>query len=563
MRLNDAQWSRSLVAGLPYRWQHRLLRNLDKKLGAAALLPAGRGLVTAAISAANSEFVDLTSGLAKLRLNLNSSDSEICEKAKECAAVAMSLAATVHTLCNVRYIMQHYADGFGIERLSDELTDKGVILRLTCVIYWRRALRRLHARAVEGVAIRLGYVRYGGDLYVSKESIERRQQQIKRNQETLEKTVLKNELGQEFTLAQLAEVGNANKTIRRGELMTRISGFEQIARDSNHVGLFFTVTCPSRMHAYIKTGNGKSVLNKTYDRTTPKEAQRYLSECYAKLRSSLARRGAGLYGFRIAEPHHDGCPHWHLLLFCKADKEAIVCEKFKHYFLMDSGNEPGAKENRVKIVKIDWTRGSAAGYIAKYVAKNIDGGDVGSDLFGNPAIESALRVDAWASTWGIRQFQQIGGAPVGVWRELRRVKSLPLNAPDCIKQAVLSVNRYVDMATGEFIQASWAGYVQAQGGVFIGRKANIKIDRLESSEVGQYSEEKLGRIVGVVGGCVNVASARHVWLKSGFSRSTVNNCTQKIGGLFEKNKNSGSNNKFEDFQGDFMANNYDFRTGAS
>ncbi len=370
---------------------------------------------------------------------------------------------------------------------------------MTCEHWWRRQLRRHQGRTVEAAAIRIGRVCRHRELYISEERLQARTQQLTRNAATLETTLARNELGQEFTLAELAEKSTANKRVRRCELMTRIVGFERIAQDMSHAGLFVTLTCPSRFHRFHTVNQGQTIKqNPKYDsRETPLQGQRYLAQVWARIRTYLARNNIHLYGFRIAEPQHDGTPHWHMLLFCPSDAKQTVGEAMTRYALQDTPDEPGAKAHRCDIKNIDPTKGSATGYVAKYVAKNIDGHGVGEDFNGKPSTETARRVEAWAATWGIRQFQQIGGPPVGVWRELRRVNDLPANAPAHLRQAHAAANRTAASDEQEGTRAAWDQYCLAQGGVFCGRKYRIQLTVEERDGLGLYGEERTPMPVGV------------------------------------------------------------------
>ncbi len=177
-----------------------------------------------------------------------------------------------------------------------------------------------------------------------------------------------------------------------------------------------------------------------------------------------------------------------MLLFCPAEQVEVLLSTLRHYALQDSGDEAGAAEHRCDVVYIDKARGTAAGYVAKYVSKNIDGEHVGEDLEGRSAVESAKRVEAWCSTWGIRQFQQVGGPPVSVWRELRRIPKLPDDAPEHLQRAHRAANKQIQRAGDEAECVDWSEYCRAQGGMDCGRKAAIKVAMRQVDVPGRYGD---------------------------------------------------------------------------
>jgi hypothetical protein len=383
--------------------------------------------------------------------------------------------------------------------------------------FWRGILRRVFAQTVERCNITLGYVNKDEDCYTSNMRVKQRIAQIASNKRVMEQTYLENEFGQQMSVQELSDKGPANRNIRLKELMVRISGMDLIAQDLGHEGVFVTATCPSRMHKFSDTKYGVRA-NKRYDGTLPNDAQRYMTKQWSLMRSALAREGLKVYGFRVAEPHHDGCPHWHLLLFYPVQTERgfdsmeRIKKRFEQYFLHnDSGSERVAAEHRLKYEQIDRAKGSAAAYIAKYISKNINGFKVDYDLYGAPAVESSQRVDTWAATWRIRQFQQMGGAPVGVWRELRRINTDELNTevmPESLKKSISGVN--IGQIGGR-TAIGYQLYTMAQGGPCVSRKdLAVTLLKQETGEVNKYQEVKPADVIGVVAVGRNFYKPKHM-----------------------------------------------------
>ncbi|MDE9461832.1 replication endonuclease [Xenorhabdus bovienii] len=334
------------------------------------------------------------------------------------------------------------------------------MLRMMSARWWYFRLKRLREIQSEHMAIAVGQVQKVASPYVSNHALREWLEQKRRNREFFKHFDLENENGERISLAETVVHSNANPAIRRCELMVRMRGFEDVADKMGCVGEFYTITAPAKYHAVQHQGG----FVRHWNGATPRDTQRYLCGIWAKARAAIARVGINLFGFRVVEPHHDGTPHWHILLFMLPEHQRQVRAILEHYACQEEKAElqrDDAKKARFDYRTIDPNKGSATGYIAKYISKNIDGyalEDEKDHQTGAPLRDMAKSVTAWASRWRIRQFQQIGGAPVSVWRELRRLGEVRLTDN--------KVNAVLQAAD----EGNWAAYIQAQGGPWVARR---------------------------------------------------------------------------------------------
>ncbi|EMF8143658.1 replication endonuclease [Serratia marcescens] len=422
------------------------------------------------------------------------------------------------------------------EKMTVENTGPAV-RRMLSENWWLRRLRRHADRWKEHLHIAIGHVSKKATPYASRPTVGDWREQKRRTREFLKSMELEDDEGNRISLIDKYDHSVANPAIRRCELMARIRGFENICNEMGFVGEFYTLTAPSRFHATNKHGH----RNKKWRGASPDETQRYLRGVWERARSKLHREDVRIFGIRVAEPHADGTPHWHMLLFMRPEAVQQVRSILRSYACEEDAGElysERTRKARFHAEAIDPEKGSATGYIAKYISKNIDGyaldGELDDDS-GKELKEVAPAVSAWSARWRIRQFQFIGGAPVTVYRELRRMADHETAVGLSVEFAAVH-----DAADGGL----WAEYVNAQGGPFVRRDDLVVRTYYEPAETPNDYGEDVIRIRGVFSPPVGIDTpiitrttewkfvpARAVDLAVDLkgapapSRSSVNNCT--------------------------------------
>ncbi|QSV13262.1 replication protein [Vibrio parahaemolyticus] len=421
-------------------------------------------------------------------------------------------------------LLAEFVTQFGVKaprkyKNQTELSALQDISKMISEKWWLGRLVKLRKIMREHLAIAMGQVSSKASPYCSWDCVREYKEQQKRNWDAIQNTILfDEETGEEAELKDMVLKSVANPAIRRHELMVRCRGCEDIGNELGLQGLFLTLTTPAKYHNSYKKGG----FIDHWNGASPREAQSYLNNVWQRIRAKLGRDEIRWFGVRVAEPHHDGTPHWHLLLWVKPEDKAKVTQIFIDYATKEDKqelfNKAGVFDHKARcdVGEIDPERGTATGYIAKYISKNIDGyamdGEV-SDETGKAVKDMAKNVSAWKSRWNIRQFQFFGGAPVTTYRELRRFANqnkkafmeylfmqersdlltiysmLQRDLVGPIKPSKLITNKELMEVIGNSYQSriktddasitdtliaadhgNWQGYIMGQGGPFVKRE---------------------------------------------------------------------------------------------
>jgi hypothetical protein len=292
------------------------------------------------------------------------------------------------------------------------------IRRLLDVDYLVRKFQFLRSQYIEYSQIALNRVgeQKGQRQYVSARSFSRwRKKQAQAKQFLESMAVFNDETGESFDLAEVAKRTTANPENRRIELVVRSRGDEERAIDLGYEGIFITWTLPSKYHRKSSKWSG----------CTPKEGHQNIMEQWKLARAWFKKLDIDWFGLRVAEPHKDGTPHAHLFLYVNPEQKEQMVQVIEQIAISEDKdellNKDGEleKSRRIQFEYCDPAKGTATGYIIKYISKNINGAHMPED----DAQESAFSAQAWASTHRIKQFSQSGAPAVGLWRQLRRANA--------------------------------------------------------------------------------------------------------------------------------------------
>ncbi|WP_129111465.1 replication endonuclease [Yersinia frederiksenii] len=376
----------------------------------------------------------------------------------------------------------------------------GALARLRCATWWKGRLWRLRCQWREEQLRAAMMVHKKASPYISQEALIHQREQWRRSAEFIRAHDLVNDTGFVMDMEEVVEASASNPRLRYIEMMTACKGLENLAEMRGDKAMFYTLTCPSRYHATLKDGRP----NPKWSTKTIKESSDYLVNLFSGIRKKLNRLGLPWYGVRIAEPHHDGTVHWHLMCIMEKQNRAAITQVMREFAIRADREELGSNiKPRFDVKPVLKSKGTITSYLTKYLGKNVRGSNIRGKLdnktgkpivgkeTGQPLGEDTERAVAWASLHGVQQFRFFGIPSRQAYRELRLLAGqLQRQAkPEQGKWKQVLPNKAMDDVLAAADAGCMATYILKQGGVLKPRKDHlIRTAYIESETPNDYGE---------------------------------------------------------------------------
>ncbi|MDF9776262.1 replication endonuclease [Pseudomonas baetica] len=352
---------------------------------------------------------------------------ELRHLAHKLAAAYKALLSSTDQAGKRRIIAGRLEYGIKLESTKQSTTDS-LALRLIDAKWWRRKIISLADSSREHQAQLNKHLggRNPSQVCCSEETVaaftERKEVTDRALKSQYKLKRLSNGSSHVFSLYDIAASVRKNKL---NEIFLDIKALENIAQSKDYGCAFITLTAAPEYHSNPKRGRDN------YNGATAREANQSLQKDWRSILDALDNMGikrtsARYFGFRVVEPHEDGCPHWHILFFF--EKQASIIETVEssiRRLYLDRGNYfDNQKQDIVRIIeKTNDSTATPSSYIFKYVAFALSSDE---DLL-------ALKYKCAIRSMGARQYSFFGiKCAVGKQRALKSI-SRSDTAPQNIK----------------------------------------------------------------------------------------------------------------------------------
>ena len=346
----------------------------------------------------------------------------------------------------------------------------------------RRRLRRTAGLARQHLAAALGTVGRGGDSYADDYSLARRRERddAARAWADSHEWTPPGE-GNPVSMADIRQRSDAARLARLGA-MTR--GMDELAERQKLIPIMLTLTLPPEWHPAPAVGRRTWTVERG-----PQDTDDELRRRWMIFRARASKSGVALLGLRVWEPHRDGCPHAHALLYVRPDQVATI-----DAILQAVCPEPVPGQRVAsKLVVIDRTKSKGSSYVMKYLRKTLAPRPTGADAEPGTGDDDHLHGDhhdrtrATASERGWRRYATLGTHGVQrVWQCLATASESAMT--DAPPRAVLT---HAHIAAGR-----WADALEVMGAVRRPGAHRLRLGyETETDTTGETTDPETGEVV--------------------------------------------------------------------